>query len=244
MTLAGDEQTTVRHADGVYTRVRQAILHGELAPGEELSQVRLARRLGVSRTPLREALHMLLHEGLVEGKPGQQLRVVGYSVQDMEQLYVQRVTLEAIAARITVPRTTDADIQHMDDLLRELEDLGEREDYAGWEIAHQALHRSFWAASGARMLAMLTQLYEHAERYRRLYTTQAAKAWAVGPSQHQRIVDAFRARDVDETSRALAEHLGVTALGVIGLIEPDFRLTALRTAIAAASAPLPRDTRP
>lgn len=95
-----------QNVGAIHERIRDAVLRGEIAPGDEVSQVRLTRHLGVSRTPLREALRMLVHEDPLEGQPGCQMRVAGFSVQDMEQLYVQRISLETVAIRITAPRLT------------------------------------------------------------------------------------------------------------------------------------------
>jgi DNA-binding GntR family transcriptional regulator len=219
----------------IHLRLRSAILHGELAPGDELSQVRLAKQLGVSRTPLREALRMLLSEGLVEGEPNRQLRVAGFSIGDMEELYVERVTLEAVALRITAPRLTPQDIGAMEGLFAQMTHFAGEEDYESWEAPHRALHRAFVAYAGVRIVDRLTQLSQHAERYRRAYTTHAARAWAAGLAEHRRIIDACKQRDSDAGARALAEHLGHTALGVIELIEPSYDARALRMAIAAAS---------
>jgi DNA-binding GntR family transcriptional regulator len=218
----------------IHDRLRGAILHGELAPGDELSQVRLARHLGVSRTPLREALRMLLSEGLVEGEPNRQLRVARFSVADMEELYVERVTLEAVALRVTASQLTPQDVGAMEGLFAQMVHFAGEEDYESWEAPHRALHRAFVAHAGRRIVDRVTQLSQHAERYRRAYTTGAARAWVTGLHEHRRIIDACKECDADAGALALAEHLGHTALGVIELVEPDYDASALRTAIAAA----------
>jgi DNA-binding GntR family transcriptional regulator len=223
-----------QHVGVIHHRLRWAILLGELAPGDELSQVRLAEQLGVSRTPLREALRMLLSEGLVEGEPNRQLRVAGFSIGDMEELYVERVTLEAVALRITAPRLTRQDIGAMEGLFAQMVHFASEEDYESWEVPHRALHRAVVAYAGPRIVERVTQLSQHAERYRRAYTTCAARAWAAGLDEHRRIIDACKRRNGDAGARALAQHLGHTALGVIELIEPGYEARALRTAIAAA----------
>ena len=230
--------TDGQSVDAIHDRIRQAILRGEIAPGDELSQVQLARELGVSRTPLREGLRMLVHEGLLEGSSGRQLRVAGFSIKDMEQLYVQRVTLEAIAVRITVPRLTTDSIERMEQCDAEMAGRAAAGDYEEWEVPHRRLHGEFVSAAGDRMTALIRQLSDHAERYRRLYTLQAPGSYAIGRFEHRSIIGACRSGDRDEASRALAEHLGHTALGVIDLVEPDHRASALRLAIAVASLPL------
>jgi DNA-binding GntR family transcriptional regulator len=223
-----------QHVGAIHDRLRGAILRGELAAGDELSQVRLARHLGVSRTPLREALRMLLSEGLVEGEPGRQLRVAGFSIADMEELYVERVTLEAIALRITLPRLTAQDVGAMEGYVAQMAHFAREQDYVSWDAPHRALHATFGAHAGRRIAHRVTRLSEHAERYRRAYTTRAARAWATGLDEHRRIVDACKRRDADAGARALAEHLGATALGIVALVAPGYDAMALRTAIAAA----------
>jgi DNA-binding GntR family transcriptional regulator len=225
-----------QHVDALHERLRRAILRGELAAGDELSQVRLAQDLGVSRTPLREALRMLLSEGLVEGEPGRQLRVTGFSVGDMEELYVERVALEAVALRISVARLSPQDIGAMEGYLAQMGHYASERDYASWEAPHRALHVLFVARAGRRIAERLTLLSEHAERYRRAYTTRSATAWTAGLDEHRRIVDACKRRDADDAAAALADHLGHTALGVIELVDPGYDAGALRTAIAAGSA--------
>lgn len=233
-TLRADGQSV----DAIHDRIRQQILHGKISAGDELSQVRLARALGVSRTPLREALRMLIHEGLLEGSAGRQLPVTRISIKDMEQLYVQRVTLEAIAIRLTVARLRTENIERMERCDAEMGICAAARDYERWEIHHRRLHGEFVAASGERTIALIRQLSEHAERYRRVYTLQAPGSYAVARAEHQTIIAACRARDGDGAAQALAQHLGHTALGVIELVEPDYRCIALRLAIAVSSAPL------
>jgi DNA-binding GntR family transcriptional regulator len=224
-----------RNVSLVFDHLRGAILHGELAPGDELSQVGLARHLGVSRTPLREALRMLISEGLVEAAPNRRLRVAGFSMADMAELYVERITLEAVAVRITTARLTRHDIAHMEGLLAEMDHFAAEDDHESWELCNRRLHEAFAGAAGRRVLDRLAQLSHYTERYRRAYTMGDARAWSAGRAQHRRIVDACKRRDADAAARALAEHLAHTALGVIAMVEPAYDASALRTAIAAAA---------
>ncbi len=94
---------TGQNTEDVYERVRNAILDGELAAGTVMSQVALAEELGISRTPLREALRLLQGEGLIEAEPNRRVRVAPMTASDMEELCVMRVTLEAEALRLSVP---------------------------------------------------------------------------------------------------------------------------------------------
>src|SRR5882762_1619922 len=85
-------------ASAVHHHLRSLILNGTLTPGSTLNQVELAPRLGVSRTPLREAIRMLQEEGLVEAEPQKRARIVGFDPADLEAAYVQRILLESLGA--------------------------------------------------------------------------------------------------------------------------------------------------
>src|SRR5690348_6275476 len=88
---------------GIYGRLRDEILGGDLAPGEVLNQVHLARRLGVSRTPLREALRMLQAEGLVRSEHQRRMRVISVDPAEIDALYAERILLESLGIALTVP---------------------------------------------------------------------------------------------------------------------------------------------
>src|SRR5437588_4287074 len=92
----------------VHARLRDGILRGEFDPRVPISQVQLAARLGVSRTPLREALRMLQREGLIDSEPNRRVRVAELSVVDLEQLYAARIVIEALGTRIAVPSLTES----------------------------------------------------------------------------------------------------------------------------------------
>ena len=102
-------QPTAMGADLVHDQLREQILTGVLAPGLVVSQVQLARELGVSRTPLREAVRMLQREGLVAGEANRMIRIASFSIADVEELYAVRIANEALGIRLTVPKLTATD---------------------------------------------------------------------------------------------------------------------------------------
>src|SRR5258707_2801556 len=166
----------------VHERLRNAILRGELDPTVPLSQVQLAARLGVSRTPLREALRMLQREGLIDSPRNRQVRVAEMSVADLEQQYAARVLIEALAVRLTVPLYTAADLASLKDALASMIEL-KGHDLDLWEAAHQRFHLLLRSYAGDRISRLAADLSDHTERYRRVYKAErpALAAPLAGP---------------------------------------------------------------
>jgi DNA-binding GntR family transcriptional regulator len=216
----GGVATDDRGVAAIHRSLRLAILRGDLQPGSLLSQIRLARDLGVSRTPLREALRMLQREGLVRSEPNRQVQVAPLSAADVEELYVARLALEAVAIRLTVPRLRPEEIARMAGDLAEMAHFQSEGDYERWEVSHRIFHHRLVVHAGTRVLALLDELYDHSERYRRLYTTTAPRAWSHGAQDHLLIADAVKRGDADSAARRLAAHLAHTARGVVALVSP------------------------
>ena len=223
--------------EDVYERVRAAILDGELAPGAVMSQVALAEELGISRTPLREALRMLQSEGLVEGEPNRRVRVAPMTARDLEELCIMRVTLEAEALRLSVPSMTSEDIARLEGHMAQMAHYADQKDYRRWNAPHERFHRTLTEHAGERVNFVLSQMFDHAERYRRLHIGQGPGAWAT--PQHRDILDACKAGDRDKAAALLAGHLARTGLEVSELLDPTYAPELLRTAVVDAGGELP-----
>jgi DNA-binding GntR family transcriptional regulator len=223
--------------DVVYASVRDAILRGWLCPGDEVRQERVAKDLQVSRTPVREALRMLEREGLVTAERNRSYVVTGYSLADMEQLYVVRLPLEVMAIRVTIPLLQIEDRAALEGHFAQMATFADAEDYEQWEGPHRELHRGFVSKAGDRVTRLLSELSYHAERYRRFYTIKG-QAWSDGLDEHRGILDACLAGDPDEGAKRLATHLRHTAVAVIEMIEPGYEPTDLDLALEMTTAPL------
>jgi DNA-binding GntR family transcriptional regulator len=218
--------------DGVHEHLRQAILRGELAAGATVSQVDLAAQLGISRTMLREALRMLQREGLVRAEPNRRVLVAPLTVGDVESVYCARVSLEVTAVRLTVPRLSPDQLAELEGSLARLVHFSRAEDYERWESVHRGFHALLVCEAGDRVTDLLDELSDHAERYRRLYTTQAPRAWSSGSHEHRMIADAVLERDASLAARRVAAHLSNTALGVIALLDEQHTPHRLRETVA------------
>lgn len=207
--------------DSVYQVVREQILKGELEPGLRISSVKLADALGVSRTPLREAFRLLERDGLVSGERNRMLHVADVSLDDLDELYALRIVNESAAVVQTVPRLTSEDIAELEDLLRDMDGSAQRQDMRGCRDVHRELHRKLCSGAGPRTTRIIEDLRDHSDRYIRLYGSHEARAWAVGMTEHERIVESCRERDAQGAAARLARHLAHTALSIFAVVSPE-----------------------
>lgn len=221
----------------VYEQVRSAILDGELVAGSVMSQVGLAESLGISRTPLREALRQLQGEQLIESEPNRRVRVAPLTPEGLEELCIMRVTLEAQALRLSVGQMTPETLARLEGFMAEMAHYAKAKDYRRWVDPHRAFHRQLTVLAGARIDQQLGQLFDHTERYRRLHIGHGPSAWAT--ANHREILDACKAGDRDGAAAALASHLARTAFEVSQLLDPAYEPTHLSTTLLDLGAQIP-----
>jgi DNA-binding GntR family transcriptional regulator len=224
-----------------YLRVRRAILEGELAPGDSVSQVRLAATLAVSRTPLREALRLLENEGLVESEYNRRVRVRPVSAADLETLTALRLLAEPLGIRLSVPLLSAAELDAATVALDEL-DRGAG-DPAAVADAHRRFHLALVAKVDDRLRRHIEDLWDHAQRYRVLYTADGQDRGRVARAarDHRLILEAARAGDAALCSRRDADHLARTAFAVVTEIDIRHDPRTLRETLRHVLDGLPDD---
>lgn len=227
----------VSNTEDVYTRLREALLNGEIAPGTVLSQVKLARELGVSTTPLREAMRLLQAEGLLTAEHNRRARVALLDPKDIDAVYASRILFEALALRLTVPAMTAADHELLRGDLEAMRVAGDAQDLRAWEPVHRVFHRRLLQGSEA-MERIIDPVLDRSERYRRssLFGSPA-RTWELGNDEHEAIVEACEARDPAQASSLLARHLARSVLTVLAKIAPEEDPIAVRTALELVSRP-------
>ncbi len=222
-----------------YREVRTAILDGGLAPGSVFSQVQLAARLAISRTPLREALRLLQNEGLVRAEARRRFRVAPLDLGDLEQLYAMRLSLEPLAVRATVPILSDGELGDMRSALEEAALALARGEAEGLRPPHRRFHLGLVAHAGERLRDTVSELWDHAERYRLMYHHTAEDEIAVytlAQSEHRAILTAAEQRDDERTAALLAQHLARTALTIFASRDPGQEPRLIRDALRHAAA--------
>ncbi len=206
----------------VHQRLRSMILSGELAPGERLSQYALAERLEVGRTPIREALRLLQSEGLVESEPLRSVRVAGLSLEDLEDLYVHRIALEATAVRLTAATITEVVLAELEGLLAQMDHLVMAGVFDRAQEVHGAFHAMLVAGAGPRMREAMHELFERAQRYMVANATLAPDSWTKRQSEHRRIVAALHAGSPEAAAAELTRHY-LSTVGTVLLAFGDGR---------------------
>ena len=191
--------------------LRQAILTGEIRPGEWIRQEEVAERLGSSRLPVREALRLLEAEGLTEHAANRGSRVPLLDMHEVEVLYQMRERLEPLALTESLPRLPEEQIVHLEEVQERIEaDTGLAE--------FLALDREFHLSSYAgcpteRLVTTISGLWNATQHYRRAFMllTGPQRRWVVN-AEHRLLLDAIRRRDAVDGERYLSGHIRRTRI--------------------------------
>lgn len=204
--------------DSAVDGVRGLILRGEYAPGARLGEVELADALGVSRTPVREALRQLAAEGLVELVPNKGARVVAWTPEELEQVFELRAQVEGFAAHQAALRATEHDVARLAELAAQhaAATAGRDRDLERVYELNSAFHGGIAAAAGgASLTSVLGSLVHTVVLHRTLHTFDDA-AMERSSRHHLEIVEAVRARDGLWAESVMRSHLLAARAELLG----------------------------
>jgi len=191
--------------DAVYTELRTRILEGTIEPGSTLNQGQLASQLGVSTTPLREAIRRLESEGLVRSITHRLVEVAPLEISELAALYEVREELDAFAVRLAALLHTDQEREEMVAALDLISDPNADGDGDALK-QNRAFHATIYRAShNPVLIELLDSLWDRADRYRRAGVFLARDVNVL--SEHRAIVDAVIARRAEEAEQLMREHL-------------------------------------
>lgn len=192
--------------DRVYGELRSMAIRFEFKPGERLHEGDLAKRLGVSRTPLREALHRLNIEGFLRISPGRGFFCRELDAKEIFDLYELRKSLEVAAVRLSAERASDADI---DTLYNSLDDAGmivaDSADIERVELDEKFHERLMMLSGNAEMLHVLRNVNARIRFVRRTDMTIANRMST--QQEHRLVLDRLRERDADGAAAILSQHI-------------------------------------
>ena len=187
--------------------LRQAIRDGILPPGERLMEIPLAEELGVSRTPIREAIRILEQEGLIVMIPRRGTYVADMSLKDVTEVFELRSILEELAAELAAERITNEEIEALEQHLVEIGNYMNENNLDKVVQADILFHEILYKASrNDRLVEMINNLREQTLRFRTLSMSQTgrlAKTW----DEHRQLVEAISDRDVERARQIARIHM-------------------------------------
>lgn len=188
-------------------RLRELIVEGVLAPGERLMETVLAARLGISRTPLREAFRLLAREGLVLLEPHRGARVAPLSLEELERTVEVMAALERLAGRLAAERIGEEELREIEALHYDMLSAYARRDLRKYFLANQEIHFAIMRACRNPVLSdTYRSLNAHIRRYRYM-ANLAPERWREAVAEHEEILRHLRARDGAALAATLARHL-------------------------------------
>jgi DNA-binding GntR family transcriptional regulator len=191
-----------------YRWLSDRIASGDIEPGSRLKESELAESLGVSRTPVREALRRLAADGLVEMHPNRGAQLVSYTPQEIADMFSVRVTLEPRASALAVPRLDESGLAELAELADRMSAMvsGERDLQRLGEL-NRAFHDRFLEASGNRALVAAVQAVVRPAVVHRTFHQYSADALARSMAHHQELVTAARQGDPEWAESVMRTHL-------------------------------------
>ena len=208
---------SLRH--DVRTHLRNLILDGTLKPGDRIVESRLARELGISQTPVREALRELEQMGLVVSYPNRGSSVRKVEPQDADEMYTLRAHLEAMAITLALPKLTEDDLDTLDGLIDGMIEAGENNDPDLLTELDTGFHEFILQHSGHRLLLQTWQGISPLNWTMMTVIRLKDRNLRELAERHRPIVDALRARDNARAVQAIQEHVLVLGEKVVRDLE-------------------------
>lgn len=196
--------------DELVDRVRTLIVEGQLAPEARIHESELGRALGVSRTPLREALKVLASEGLIELVPGRGAVVKRLTRKDVREMLDVLIALETLAGRLACRNASDAEIAALRVTHDEMMRLYAARDRLEYYWRNQAIHAGIARLSGNALLASLHQVIQARLRRIRFIGNEEPHKWADAVAEHEAMIAALEARDDERLAAVIERHLDQT----------------------------------
>lgn len=193
--------------DVVFNTLRQAILRGELKPGERLMEIQLANKLGVSRTPIREAIRKLELEGLVLMIPRKGAEVADISEKSLRDVLEVRKVLEELSVQLACEKMTDEGIQELKDAAEDFKKTLKSKDVT--QIAEADVHFHdiiYMAGNNQKLIQILNNLREQMYRYRVEYLKNE-EAYPKLVTEHEELIAKITKREKSEATEIICKHI-------------------------------------
>jgi len=191
----------------IFEKVRDDILNDIYILGDKLVESKLADELGVSRTPVREALKQLELDGLVESIPNRGVIVKGLSDQDIYDIYSVRISIESIAAELAVERMTPEDLKELTDIYDLMEFFTMKNDSDKIFELNTQFHEKIYASTKSRYLEHILKDFQIFIKSTRLESLKTKGRLTLALSEHRNILEAFKNYDKEAAKKAISKHI-------------------------------------
>lgn len=199
----------------VFKYIKSNIISGTYQPGDTLLESKLAEDLGVSRTPIREAIRLLELEGLVEVTAKKGAVVLGISQKDVEDIYAIRQMVEGLAAKWAAERMTSAELRELQKTFELMEFYAQKQDLEEVADLDNKFHQLIYEASGSRILYLtLRNLHQYAQ-LARMKSLSVRNRLPQTIAEHRAILEAFGAKDPAAAEKALSEHVSRVYVNIL-----------------------------
>ncbi|NLW48955.1 MAG: GntR family transcriptional regulator [Firmicutes bacterium] len=205
----------------VFESIREAIISGQLQAGERLMEIQLAEEMGVSRTPVREAIRKLELEGLVAMIPRKGAYVAGLSFKEIADVFEIRGALEGLAAELAAERITEEELEELERYLVRIAEAIDKGDLEKVVANDTDFHSILYQASrNQRLSQIINNLREQIQRFR---TTSLSYPGRMKNAleEHRKIVEAISARDGELASKLAHEHIENAETSMMSMIQQD-----------------------
>jgi len=187
--------------------IRQAIIDGRLVPGQRLKEEELARELGISRTPVREALLFLQAEGLVESIPNRGATVRAYAPEEIEEMYQLRALLEGYAARQAAGRISRDELRRLRESNERFASLRAADDVVDLIRENLVFHGTILDAAGSERLGSMVRKVIELPLVYKAYYWYSPEQKLISDHYHRQLANALEARDAERAELIMKEHV-------------------------------------
>lgn len=191
----------------IFDKIREDILNDRYSSGEKIVEAKLAEELGVSRTPVREALKQLELDGLVENIPNRGVIVKGISIQDIHDIYTIRMAIEGIAAQWATERMDDEELAELKEVYELMEFYTFKNDVGKIFELNTRFHEIIYMATKSRYLEHVLKDFQLFIQSTRNKSLRSEGRIDTALTEHKEILDAFLDRDVDRAINKVTVHI-------------------------------------
>lgn len=192
----------------VYRLIKDRITKGEFKSGTKIYEASIARKLGVSRTPVREALRELAAEGLVKMEPNLGVMVIDFSLDDLQEVLQIRKLIEGFAASIAAQKITEVELKQLEKMLSKMSLCFDKGNVVGYSEANAEFHDMIFKVCGNKRLTKIHENLsdtDHRFRIRALRKNSGRLKYSL--KEHQKIFEALKSRNSEEAERFSQEHI-------------------------------------